>query len=382
MTLKAVVDGSVKTIAGRSSRPIVFVNGEKKRLAKGLVFEDGVKKYLWGMENKIDVFVVPEFLSSGTNVPSPVYVDDKRLFVDETIIDISNVASPQILNSYSWGGYDFRRKYEDGKTVYYSSQTSGNNLIMNEIVYNSGADTALVGMAFTFPKKSSASGQGVIGARLDNGVWLSKYSVIVSATTRPVTVSYALYKNNTKVEDIGYVNVSFVESHGDGIWGIKNNELYNITESGMGSVVYSPDYGLFTVCSDGDGLLSLETYKIKKLDSQYRVVWESNLYDDGDSQIGSYKAQFIGKGMDGHCYVLVYSDVASNKPTKMTIKEFDGETGELIMAHPFNHYDDDGELILKWNVGGYISNSGYLAVLGRSSTSSKLDMYVARIFAS
>lgn len=381
MTLKAVVDGSVKTIAGRSSRPVVFVNGEKKRLAKGLMFVNGVKKYLWGMENKIDIFVVPEYLSAGNYVPTPTYIDDKRLYVGGTIIDISNVDSPQTLNSYSWGN-DFRREYEYGKTVFYGVQTSGNNFIINEVVYNSGADTALVSTAFTFPKKSSATFQGLDGARLDNGVWLSTYGVLVSASTRPFTYSYALYKNNTKVADIGYTNVRFVENHGNGIWGIKNNDLYNVTESGIGSAVYSPDYGLFSVCSDGDGLLSSETYKIKKLDSQYRVVWEANLYDDGDSPISGYPAQFIGKGMDGHCYVLVYSDVVSNKPTKMTVKEFDGETGELIMAHPFNHYDDDGVLILDWEVGGYISNSGYLAVLGRSWTTSKLDMYVARIFAS
>lgn len=380
MTLKAVVDGSVKTIAGRSSRPIVFVNGEKKRLTKGLVFVDGVKKYLWGMENKIDVFVVPEILSAGTYVPPPTYIDEKRLFVDGKIIDVSNVDSPQILNSYSWGN-DFRRKYEDGKTVYYGVQTSGNNFIINEIVYNSGADTALVSTAFTFTKKSSASLQGLDGARLDNGVWLSSYGVLVSASTRPYTYNYMLYKNNTKVADIGYTNVSFVENHGDGIWGIKNNDLYNITESGVGSVVYSPAYGLFSVCSDGDGLLTSETRHLKKLDSQYRVVWEANLYDDGDNPIAAYQAKFIGKGMDGHCYVLVYSDVVSNKPTKLTVKEFDGGTGELIMEHPFNHYDNDGKLILDWGVGGYISNSGYLAVLGRSRTTSNLDMYVARIFA-
>lgn len=379
MTLKAVVDGSVKTIAGRSSRPIVFVNGEKKKLAKGLVFVDGVKKYLWGMENKIDFFVVPEVLTSGSYVPPPVYIDDKRLVMGGEIIDVSNVASPQILNSYSWG-YDFRRKYEDGRTVYYGVQPSGNNFIINEIVYNSGADTALVSTAFTFSKKSSASLQGLDGARLDNGVWLSIYNFLVS-TTPSYTYNHELYKDNTKVDDIGNADVSLVENHGNGIWGIQNRDLYNITESGMGSVVYSPDYALYSVCSDGDGLLTSETRHIKKLDSQYRVVWEANLYDDGDSPIAAYPAKFIGKGKDGHCYALVYSDVVSNRPTNITIKEFDGETGELIMAYPFNHYDDNGKLILDWGVGGYISNSGYLAVLGRSRTSSNLDMYVARIFA-
>ena len=379
MALKIAINGEKKSIAGRTSRPVVFIDGVKKRITKGLTFVNGEKKYLWGTENKIDFFVVPEILTSGSYVPPPVYIDDKRLVVGGNIIDVSNIDSPQILNSYSWG-YEFRRKYEDGKTVYYGVQTSGNNFIINEIVYNSGANTALVRMAFTFSKKSSAALQDLVGARLDNGVWLSIYSFLV-ATTPTYTYSYGLYKDNTKVADIGNADVSLVENHGNGIWGIQNRGLYNITESGMGSVVYSPEYNLLSVCSDGDGLLTSETRHIKKLDSQYGVVWEANLYDDGDNPIAAYPAKFIGKGKDGHCYALVYSDVVSNRPTNITIKEFDGETGELIMAYPFNHYDDNGKLILDWGVGGYISNSGYLAVLGRSRTSSNLDMYVARIFA-
>lgn len=56
MTLKVRINGQMKQITGPGNSPVTFINGQKKKLVKGITFINGVKKVLWDTKDvKIDI---------------------------------------------------------------------------------------------------------------------------------------------------------------------------------------------------------------------------------------------------------------------------------------------------------------------------------------
>lgn len=372
MALKVAINGEKKSIAGRTSRPVVFINGVKKRLTKGLTFINGQKKYLWGTENKIEVFTITNDVYTSTYVGTPIYIDEKRLALDGLVIlDISNMYSASTIQYYGWGGFGVLSGYSENSTTY-SSGVSSRSGVLNEIVYN-GGDTGLVRYAFTVNWSDTGD-----GARLNNGNYLI---IRVDGPYSGFTYRYYLYKNNTQIQDLGGVAYTLAENVGDGILAYNISNLYKITESGVGNKIFTAQHGTINAVRCFDGYIYVQTnLYLYKLDSSYGVVWSCNLREylsGSDLTLGTNK--LVGIGQDGKCYVLV-SGKTGAKTTNFIIKEISLATGEVVNIYPFTHYNEDGGLIQDWRVGSYVSNSGYLGLVSKPSARASDKIVVARIF--
>lgn len=372
MALKIAINGEKKSIAGRTSRPVVFINGVKKRLTKGLTFVNGEKKYLWGTENKIEVFTMTNSIYTSTYVAEPIYIDEKRLALGGlTILDISNISVATTVQSYGWGGFGVLSGYSENSTTYSSGVSSSG--VLNEIVYN-GGDNGVVRYAFTV----NWAGDAGSGARLNNG----NYLIIRSdGPYSGFTYKYYLYKNNTQIQDLGYTKYTLAENVGDGILAYTSSYLYKITESGIGNKIFTAQYGSINAVRCFDGYIYVQTnLYLYKLDGSYGVVWPCDLREylsGSDLTLGINK--LIGIGQDGKCYVLV-SGKTGAKTTNFIIKEISLATGEVVNIYPFTHYNENGGLIMDWMVGSYVSNSGYLALVSKPSARASDKIVVARIF--
>lgn len=374
MALKVAINGEKKSIAGRTSRPVVFINGVKKRLTKGLTFINGQKKYLWGTENKIEVFTMTNSIYTSTYVGTPIYIDEKRLALDGlTILDISNISTATTVQSYGWGGFGVLSGYSESNTTY-SSGVSSSSGVLNEIVYN-GGDTGLVRYAFTVNWSDTGD-----GARLNNGNYLI---IRVDGPYSGFTYRYYLYKNNTQIQDLGGVAYTLAENVGDGILAYNISKLYKITESGVGNSVYTADTTINAVRKFNDNIYVLTKRSLTKLDSSYGFVWSCDLKNLPDSSLGLGVSKLIGIGQDNKCYILTpYGEEfgSSIKTTGFIIQEISLDTGKVVNIYPFTHYNENGGLIQDWRVGSYVSNSGYLGLVSKPSAKASDKIVVARIF--
>lgn len=403
MTLKIAINGEKKSIAGRTSRPVVFINGEKKRLTKGVTFINGEKKYLWGTENKFEVFSFVNDIFSGYS-PKPIYLDEKRLvLIGSTtttstsskkmlgIFDITNSSLPTTMNSYNWGTGGLFNDFNVDKTIFSATDSP----VINKITYNSGANNAVVNNAYTItrPDSNSVSSLGV-GTMLDNGdfIWVWSKNIQVRPS---VMNNYYVYKNNTQIASLGYNTVSFKQNCGNYILATYGSStghtsLYKLTGSGFGSAVYtdSDSLKINSAIKDGDYFMVLTNETCKRLNSSFSVVWATDLYEwlgEPTSVTRTAKTlsiNFIGKGSDNKYYLLIRQrkdDWQTSREEEVVIKTLDVDTGEVSGVYPFNHYDSNGNLITNWACGGYISNSGYLPMIHKPSTIT-YEIYVARIF--
>lgn len=373
MALKVAINGEKKSIAGRTSRPVVFINGVKKRLTKGLTFVNGEKKYLWGTENKIEVFTMTNSIYTSTYVAEPIYIDEKRLALGGlAILDISNKSSATTVQSYGWGGFGVLNAYSENSTTYSSGvRTDG---VINEIVYN-GGDTGLVRYAFTISFSDANR-----GARLNNGNYLI---IRADGPYSGFTYRYYLYKNNTQIQDLGYTSYTLAENVGDGILAYEYFDLYKITESGVGNSVYHADITINAVRKFDNNIYVLTNRSLTKLDSSYGVIWSCDLKNLPDSSLGLGISKLIGIGQDNKCYILTpYGEAfgSSIKTTGFIIQEISLTTGEVVNIYPFTYYNENGGLIQDWRVGSYVSNSGYLALVSKPSARASNKIVIARIF--
>lgn len=373
MALKIAINGEKKSIAGRTSRPVVFINGVKKRLTKGITFINGEKKYLWGAENKIEVFTMT---SSVSYIYEPIYIDEKRLALGGlTILDISNKSSAVTIQNYAWGGFGVFSEYSANNTTYSSGVRTDD--VLNEIVYN-GGDTGLVRYAFTVNWSDAGN-----GARLNNG----NYLIIRSdGPYSGLTYRYYLYKNNTQIQDLGYTSYTLAENVGDGILAYAFDDLYKITESGLGNSLYDAPSSITGVRKFNGNIYVCTDYELVKLDNSYGTVWSCDLRNLPDSSLRVKTSKLIGIGQDNRCYVLTsygtrYGSGLNTgvKVTDFIIQEIALDTGVVVNIYPFTHYNEYGNLIDGWKVGSYVSNSGYLPVVSKTSSSSD-KIIVARIF--
>jgi hypothetical protein len=314
----------------------------------------------------------------------PIYIDEKRLALGGlTILDIRNTSVASTIQNYNWGGFGVLSGYSENNTTYGSGVING---VLNEIVYN-GGDTGLVRYAFTFNYPSNAPTlRSVKGARLNNGNYLIIYGAHVGSGSSGFIYTYTLYKNNSQIQNLGNTNYTLAENVGDGILAYNSSYLYKITESGVGNSLYNA-YSIITgVRKFNNNIYVCTGNKLIKLDNSYGTVWDCDLRNLPDSSVVLGDSKLIGIGQDNRCYVLTSYGTRygsginiSVKLTGFIIQEISLDTGDVINIYPFTHYNEYGNLIDGWKVGSYVSNSGYLPLVSKtSSTSNKI--IVARIF--
>lgn len=384
MGLKVAINGEKKVIASRKTRPVVFINGQKKRLAKGLTFVNGQKKYLWGTESRIEFFSFVWDLGQADNVI--VDIDETRMtlfgkvyiktfhsgtpsrpagysYVSQsnrlTTLDISNVSAGTQLQSYTWGGTSNLvnpNESDDSQTVWYTTRTD----TRNRIKYLRG-DVPVVDGTY------SGTGQSSLFwcVPLPNGknLW-GNYTTLGYDSTTVSTATSGTFSN--AVWD--GTNTVFTGSV----------PFYRCTTSGYAQIVATIPTAYTNKMADGDNLLvagynnGSTSAKLIKFDSDGTRLWEYTL--DGDSATNPRRAKIVCRSGDLY-YVLdePVSTTATDLTVYLRIFTLDGQ---LYGFEKLPYSQITGTKITDWKVFPRRIESDYAGLFYYAGD----NAYVVRIF--
>lgn len=389
MGLKVAINGEKKVIASRKTRPVVFINGQKKRLAKGLTFVNGQKKYLWGTESRIEFFNFEWDLGDPDN--AIVAIDESRMtvfgdryvrkisatnrlptggFVSSTVLvplsnylttfDISNVSAGSSVQSLQWGElYHIVNPNESDETttVWYSCATA----TRNRIVYTQGANAPVVDGTYASTGQSNLAwcvplpdGKNLWGV----GSNLGYNSTTVSTSA---TIDYPTWDGT---------NTVFT---GD-------SAIYRCTASGCVQLFTVASHNTIYVnkMADGDNLLvagynnGSTSAKLIKFDSDGTRLWEYTL--DGDSATNPRRAKIVCRSGDLY-YVLdePVSTTATDLTVYLRIFTLDGQ---LYGFEKLPYSQIAGTKITDWKVSPRRIESDYAGLFYYAGD----YVYVVRIF--
>lgn len=183
MALKAFINGSLKNLTPVGKPPVTFVNGTKKKLVKGVMFVNGVKKVLWDTNNlQIDYIDV-----SGVTGASGFYLSgNSQVFfanADKVIyssgyainrLNVTNPGSPVLDAQVSMGAVlGFSSVDSNSATaVYYARNQVSTTLTLNQL--NIDLSTGSVNAS----NSSSVNGNPNVGClgRINSG-WINANNV-------------------------------------------------------------------------------------------------------------------------------------------------------------------------------------------------------------
>lgn len=399
MGLKVAINGEKKVIASRKTRPVVFINGQKKRLAKGLTFVNGQKKYLWGTESRIEFFNFEWDLGDPDN--AIIAIDESRMtvFGDRyiratstggyinptrmstigrfpgssiggtvliqqsnylTTFDISNVSAGSSVQSLQWGElYHIVNPNESDETttVWYSCATA----TRNRIVYTQGADTPVVDGTYASTGQSNLAwcvplpdGKNLWGI----GSNLGYNSTTVSTSA---TIGYPTWDGTNTVFTGG-------------------SAIYRCTASGCAKIITVANYNTIYVnkMADGDNLLvagynnGSTSAKLIKFDSDGTLLWEYTL--DGDSATNPRRAKIVCRSGDLY-YVL--DEPVSTTATDLTVYlRIFTLGGQLYGFEKLPYSQIAGTKITDWKVSPRRIESDYAGLFYYAGG----YVYVVRIF--
>lgn len=138
MALKVKLSSGMKTVDVFVHKPVTFINGQKKVLDKGVVFIDGVKKYIWGKEGVPVDFIKTDGVGTGRVFSigeTWMYSSMPTGYIIKS--NISNLDNPVIEQNVEWGDifqYCGFQSSSENSTVYGS--TKGNRVIVNNTTGN------------------------------------------------------------------------------------------------------------------------------------------------------------------------------------------------------------------------------------------------------
>lgn len=191
MALKVQINGVKKTIADSHNIPYTFVNGEKKRLVKGITFINGVKKVIWNADDlQIDyIYGTSNLFNTYGKV---VYVTNNKLILNSgnrvARLDISNPDKPQLEQNVEMGfvcGYSMPDSTASTMVFYsyFPVARDGTGLTTGyrqQININID-DCGVVGS--NYAKLTSTAVVNLVGSWLLNGNWLDCISTGSGSTT-------------------------------------------------------------------------------------------------------------------------------------------------------------------------------------------------------
>lgn len=128
MVLKVKLPSGMREIDTRVHKPVVFINGAKKILDKGITFVNGQKKYLWGMDG-----VPVDYISvDGVDCGGVYSIGESWMHTTNngyvTKFDITNTSNPIADQSIAWGTvYQNSGFQSDGTTAIFGT-TAGNKI--------------------------------------------------------------------------------------------------------------------------------------------------------------------------------------------------------------------------------------------------------------
>lgn len=201
MTLKVRINGQTKQITGPGNSPVTFVNGQKKKLVKGITFINGQKKVLWDTKDlKIDIIDGVYDLFNGT--AKVVWASNNKVILSTespygrtlniSRWNIENKSNPIVENTVALGSVVGFSSIDTTNTnmVYYavSGTQSAQQININP---NTAEITASNPVSMTGTYWGQTSG-GLLG----NSDWLG-YRYITNT-------SWQIRLNSTFIESFGY----------------------------------------------------------------------------------------------------------------------------------------------------------------------------------
>ena len=201
MTLKVRINGQMKQITGPGNSPVTFINGQKKKLVKGVTFINGQKKVLWDTKDlKIDIIDGVYGLFNGS--ANVVWASNNKVVLSTqgpygrtlniSRLNIENKSNPIVENTVALGSVVGFSSIDTTSTnmVYYavSGTQSAQQININP---NTAEITASNPVSMTGTYWGQTSG-GLIG----NSDWLGYRS--------NTNTSWQIRLNSTLIESFGY----------------------------------------------------------------------------------------------------------------------------------------------------------------------------------
>lgn len=390
MALKTFINGVLKNLTPIGKPPVVFINGEKKYLVKGVTFINGVKKVLWDTRKlQIDYIDTTKVGITGYTVGSATAFLATKNFVfgcggyDLTRFNVTNPANPsisgQVANGYVWSYSSLDST--DSSAVFYAKNVVSSSMTFNQININlsSGAVSASNSVSYNIPSISSlaaiATNVGCLGWM--NSVWVNANTPTNSA--RKINVRNGL----TNLYSYQCLNPDTSTSYSGSLLGCPNfTKLDANTFVGRLSI-YNGTTGI------GEFNTSGYTAKSGSLDYQDFLADGNVIACAGASGFGLYNRVTSGSytaiataSASGNRYMRLIGKCRDN----YYVLEASGASG---VSHRLKVFDSTGTLVSTTELSlGYnqrfnvaqafvptISETGYLCFLGDNNKIVRIQCY-------
>ena len=111
MTLKVRINGQMQQITGPGNYPVTFINGQKKKLVKGVTFINGAKKVLWSA-NDLRIDYIPNIYNvCGTAALNAVWASNNKIILSSKYanaygiwrVNVENKSAPVLESNVDLG---------------------------------------------------------------------------------------------------------------------------------------------------------------------------------------------------------------------------------------------------------------------------------------
>lgn len=333
MVLKINLNGKKVPITSVGRPLITFINGEKKRLTRGITFVNGQKKVLWDIHSLQIDYLTGMYQLSGYKELYPVFVNSTNLVLstaDSNIIkyNIENVSSPAVESTVKLGRVcGFSLPDSTDSNLVYFAYVSSTPYATQQI--NINPTTCAISASNTVSFTATPGQGGLLGTNNWLGWKFMNAAKLVY-----------FYLNETKVYDYVYYSGSGSVSGGNGPFLAKRDATTFV--------------GTKPTVNQG---YSIATYNATELQERisgvdYRDIMvdsNGNIAAAGRSGFGLYNQTFdtikqvpltgenrtsalLGR-IRNYFYVVEYATKETTADKNTYLRIFDANTGELFEQH-------------------------------------------------
>ena len=406
MALKVGTSTGIKTIDTNLHKPVIFINGQKRIIDKAWVFDNGVKKMIWGEEG----IQIDYISSSGSLATGSVFSIGENWALasynkNVNTLNISNLSNVTMTQSINWGDVSEANEYQttNGNQVFFGNNLTSGVGNVNKLGINpsTGAITVMSSISLT-----DGTAKDIIGNTNSYVVRYNPRSKYISSP-RPGIINSHLwgttyYWNDSARYTTGQENTDGSRDLYFASGGLQiddNAVLINMGGSyGTGSGLYRAEYNTYTkIRSTGlYDMRMLDSNKICLTDfvntSTGGVIWvnpdpntfivvdktsyaELFRYSVADENLNEIK--FLGK-LDGYYYLIqIINRFSSSGEVKLLMIDENTYQTAWEQVLPNDPFNENSGVPVFWRDGDsvpQISQTGFLAFSAFYSGSSDLRL--------